>query len=75
MNLPSGWTVRRYSTWHHRRLTSRSTVYRFERDDLEVRRKDGKHWVLLHQGKDTGNRFTTAKDAIEHADDARIHGH
>ena len=72
MNLPSGWTVKRYSTWLHRRLMSRTTVYQFERDRLEVRKR-GKSWILIHGMKDTGFVFATAKEAIEHADDARIH--
>lgn len=73
MNLPAGWTVKRYSTWFDRRLVSRATVYLFECDRLEVRRR-GNRWILIHDGRDTGHRFKTAADAIEHADDARIHG-
>lgn len=80
MSLSSGWSVKRYSTYLHRRLTSRVTVYRFERDDLEVRKKTRPEfklpiWCLLHKGKDTGHVFKTAAEAIEYADDARIHGH
>lgn len=28
-------------------------------------------WHLLHNGKDSGHEFNTAKEAIEHAEDAR----
>lgn len=72
--LPSGWTVKRHSTWLHRRLTSRSTIYHYEREGLTIK-KAGRSWMLVHNYHDTGHRFKTAMEAIEHAEDARIHGH
>jgi hypothetical protein len=73
-SLPHGWQVRRDSTWGRGgHLLGRHTVYSFPAEGLEVRRA-GRRWMLTHNFHDTGHRFKTARLAIEHADDARIHG-
>lgn len=70
MKLPQGWSRRGASakTYHH------------DAEGLKVARQFGwggrdEKWHLLHNGKDSGHEFNTAKEAIEHAEDARIHGH
>lgn len=35
----------------------------------------GGGWFLLHYGANTGHRFDSAQEAIEHAHDAIMHGH
>ena len=73
--LPEGWVVVRDSVWIRGRLIARTTVYRCEREGLAVRRGGGRKWILIHNFHDTGHRFKTAREAVEHAQDVIFHGH
>lgn len=69
MKLPDGWTQRGHL----------SKTYEHASENLKVAKRfagsntDDK-WRLFHNGKDVGHGFDTAAEAIEHAEDARIHG-
>lgn len=79
VKLPLGWTAQLFSTWlNGSRLNT--MVYRHKGENLEVRRNlypqfRRPQWMLEHNGKDVGHIFATAKEAIGHAEDARINGH
>lgn len=66
MQLPKGWTKKRMWIIHN--------SYACDREGLKIELRDS-HWVLFHNSRDTGNRFKTLKDALEHAEDVRAHGH
>ena len=73
-HLPAGWKARRDAVRSVGRL-SFTTVYLHEGEGLAVKRAGRRGWMLIHYYHDTGHRFKTARAAIEHAEDARIHGH
>ncbi len=73
--LPKGWYVRRNSTWDGPRLVSRVSIFTCECgqwEQLTVKKRSG-IWRLLVNDRETDHHFASAKDAIEYADDVRIH--
>ncbi len=79
VTLPPGWCVMAADSsgyMSYGRVSDFTSGLGVGEMELLVRRNlVGQGWCLFHEGKDTGHRFSSAEDAIMHAEDARIHGH